>query len=97
MRIADFGLATKTEEGANKYNKCGSPGYVAPEVLREEGYHTRSDIFGLGSILFNLITGRFLFGGRTSDDLILKNYECDLGFLDKIMASYSPQLTNLLK
>ena len=72
VRLADFGLATKVQDGVPFiYNKCGSPGYVAPEVLRESGYHTRSDIFGLGSVLFNLVTGKFLFGGKTTSDLIV--------------------------
>lgn len=32
--IADFGLATKLNDIENLYGKCGTPGYVAPEILR---------------------------------------------------------------
>ena len=41
LRIADFGLATEVpEDGSKLYRKCGSPGYTAPEMLRDEGYTT---------------------------------------------------------
>jgi serine/threonine protein kinase len=43
--------------------KCGTPGYVAPEILKNEGYTSKCDIFSLGSLMFNLLTGFFLFSG----------------------------------
>ncbi len=43
--------------------KCGTPGYVAPEVLKGFKTSTKSDIFSLGSLFFSMITGNMLFGG----------------------------------
>jgi serine/threonine protein kinase len=53
-------------DGTKLTRKCGSPGYTAPEMLKEEGYTTKADIFSLGSIFFNLLTGEPLFNGDTA-------------------------------
>jgi serine/threonine protein kinase len=58
-------------EGVTKlFERCGTPCYVAPEILRGEGYTTNCDIFSLGSLLFNLLTGRFLFKGANKIEIL---------------------------
>lgn len=56
--IADFGLATKADADKYLYLKCGTPGYVAPEVINladtETHYTTKCDIFSAGAIFFKL-------------------------------------------
>jgi serine/threonine protein kinase len=61
IRIADFGLAKKLLPNEISYHKCGTPTYIAPELLRGQGASLESDIFSLGSIMFNLLTGKYLF------------------------------------
>ena len=57
--ISDFGLAIQLESPAQKLKmKCGSPGYVAPEVLDNLEYNCKADIFSAGAILFCMLTGR---------------------------------------
>ena len=64
MKIADFGLAAFfVPNGEKLFDKCGTPCYVAPEILRGDGYSQKCDIFSLGSLFFNLLTGRYLFNG----------------------------------
>ena len=57
IKLIDFGLATKlTSENAN-FKICGTPGYVAPEIINSEGeaiYDEKCDIFSCGAILYNL-------------------------------------------
>lgn len=72
VKIADFGLATfGGKMGPNGQGetlltvKCGTPGYAAPEILRDLGYSFKSDIFSLGAVYFNLMTGCYLFSGAT--------------------------------
>lgn len=62
-------------------HRCGTPTYIAPEVLRGKSYSFNADIFGVGSMMFNLATGRYLFVGKTTQELINKNKECNLSEL----------------
>lgn len=52
LKIADFGLASEIKTGENLFLRCGSPGYVAPELLEDQGYNTKADIFSAGIILY---------------------------------------------
>jgi calcium/calmodulin-dependent protein kinase I len=59
LRIADFGFATfLTEKEPLLYLRCGSPGYVGPEVLTDEGYGCAADVFSSGAIMYVLLTGK---------------------------------------
>lgn len=64
IRVADFGLAVFCPDDQLLTTRCGSPGYIAPEILKGKGYSYKVDIFSLGSVFFNLICGRYLFTGN---------------------------------
>jgi len=68
VRIADFGISTSISLGLNEKltKQCGTAGYIAPEIFTQEGYTSKCDIFSAGSILFNLLTGRFIFDAKDS-------------------------------
>ena len=57
LKLADFGLAAKLEyEGERKRTVCGTPNYIAPEVL--EGNHSyEADIWSLGVLIYTLLIG----------------------------------------
>jgi serine/threonine protein kinase len=61
--VADFGLAVFTPNDELLTSKCGSPGFVAPEVFRGPFYSYKSDVFGLGSVFYQLLVGDYLFDG----------------------------------
>lgn len=61
LRVADFGLSVVVTPGSELREVCGTPTYIAPEILSDEAYTTKADIFSLGSVMFNLISGRYLF------------------------------------
>lgn len=52
LKLADFGLATDTWECDFLTQRCGSPGYVAPEILSNLEYGEKVDIFGVGIVLY---------------------------------------------
>ena len=64
IQIADFGLACVLKSPDEKLNlACGSPGYVAPEILNDKGYSVPSDVFSAGVIFYVMLTGRPVFSG----------------------------------
>ncbi|XP_055763073.1 serine/threonine-protein kinase PLK1 isoform X1 [Salvelinus fontinalis] len=59
VKIGDFGLATKIEfEGERKKTLCGTPNYIAPEVLCKKGHSFEVDVWSLGCILYTLLVGK---------------------------------------
>lgn len=58
VRIADFGLSKPNMGGRDvAYSFCGSPEYMAPEMLRKEGHSLSVDHYCLGVLLYELVTG----------------------------------------
>ena len=58
VKLCDFGLATKVTPGVGLSEACGTPEYVAPEVVtKNEGYGLPADIWSIGVMLFILLSG----------------------------------------
>ena len=83
--IADLGLACRTTDDKALKVKCGTPGYVDPEVLIKGGvFSTKSDIFSLGCLLYNLVTGASVFQANNPQQVIIKNiYKDPAGDVDE--------------
>jgi serine/threonine protein kinase len=62
IKLGDFGLATKLEfEGEKKRTVCGTPNYIAPEILEGKlGHSYEVDVWSLGVILYTLIIGKVI-------------------------------------
>jgi len=57
LKLADFGFAKKCVRPNSLTTQCGTPGYVAPEILRGVAYDTQADIWSLGVIVYILLGG----------------------------------------
>lgn len=65
LKVADFDFArvSKLESIAEALSHIGTNGYKAPELWLDQDYDHRVDVFSLGTILYELLTSRMLFGG----------------------------------
>jgi serine/threonine protein kinase len=69
IKVADLGLALSTPKDEMLFKKCGTPGYIAPEIFTCEptlghgGYSYKADVFSAGCLFFNLLTGYYVFNG----------------------------------
>ncbi|MHC4320429.1 MAG: serine/threonine-protein kinase, partial [Planctomycetota bacterium] len=69
VRITDFGIAALAERVDSKPARAGTPAYMAPEQLAGGEVTQRSDIYGLGLVLYEIFTGREAFEARSADEL----------------------------
>lgn len=91
-----MGLAAFTLQDELLYQKCGTPGYVAPELFAKSGYDYKADIFSLGSCFFNLLTGCYLFSGKNADEVLRKNIDCRTEHAPAYLQKATPLCRDLL-
>jgi len=104
-KITDFGLAEKqtvgTMSGKREFLEqfCGTPVYMAPEILRKQSYSLNCDIWSLGLIIYEAITGRFAFKreNMTEDDLIEVIIKAEFDYNDKILKTYPKPAVDVLR
>ena len=58
VKIGDFGLATRPDGQRRRVTICGTPNYIAPEVLYKQAYSYEADVWALGCILYALLVGQ---------------------------------------
>lgn len=69
LRLTDFGFAKALKPGERAYTVCGTPDYLAPETLRQQGCNRAADFWAIGVLLFEMMTGYPPFHGQTHSDL----------------------------
>ena len=68
-KLTDFGWSNYIQEDKERKTVCGTPIYLAPEIIKEEGHDERVDIWCIGVLLFELITGSVPFQGNDIETL----------------------------
>ena len=103
LKLGDFGLAVLLSPGHKLFTVCGTPNYVAPEILAEKGYDHSVDIWAAGVIAYVLLCGfpPFVSPDNNQDELfdqILQGrYEFTEPYWDDISSSARDLITQMLQ
>ncbi|KAK4759821.1 hypothetical protein SAY87_022952 [Trapa incisa] len=81
LKVSDFGLSALQKRGEMVSTACGSPCYMAPELLTNRGYDgAAADIWSCGVILFEMLSGSLPFNDCNIINLYEKIYKADYAF-----------------
>ncbi|CAF4259194.1 unnamed protein product [Rotaria socialis] len=96
LKIADFGFARFLSDGVMAGTLCGSPMYMAPEVIRSLKYDGKADLWSIGTIMYQCLTGKAPFQAQTPQAL-KQYYERTINLSPVIPLSTSPALADLIR
>lgn len=72
LRLTDFGLSKMEITGNNAYSICGTPEYLAPEILYKQGHGRPVDWWCLGSLIYEMVVGLPPFYSKNRPELFDK-------------------------
>lgn len=89
LKIADFGFARSLPSTSLAETLCGSPLYMAPEILRYEKYDAKADLWSVGTVLYEMVTSRPPFRAANHVELLRKIEKTNdvIKFSDEIVVS----------
>eukprot|EP01097_Dermamoeba_algensis_P006627 TRINITY_DN412_c0_g1_i8.p1 TRINITY_DN412_c0_g1~~TRINITY_DN412_c0_g1_i8.p1 ORF type:complete len:376 (-),score=98.78 TRINITY_DN412_c0_g1_i8:277-1404(-) len=96
IKIADFGFSKQFGE-EQLVTSCGSPGYVAPEVLTQDSYDKSVDMWSLGVIIYILLCGFPPFYADTPPELFKKIMDVKYDFDDPAWDNVSEAAKNVIR
>ena len=97
LKIADFGFARSLPSTSLAETLCGSPLYMAPEILRYEKYDAKADLWSVGTVLFEMTTGRPPFRATNHVELLRKIEQSEDQIRFPKDAVISPPVVQLIK
>jgi serine/threonine-protein kinase len=97
-KIMDFGVAHLESAGMTKTGvMLGTPNYMAPEQVTGSRVSPATDIFSLGAVLFEMLTGRKAFGAESLHNVLLKVVSEDPPPVDALVSGLPPELSPIVR
>lgn len=101
VKLLDFGIAKLQEAEGRKSTTgdfIGTPAYMSPEQIRGENLDARSDLYSMGCLLFELVSGRQPFDGPTPISILTQHYEAPIPRVTEVKrdANISPAFQAVL-
>jgi serine/threonine-protein kinase ULK/ATG1 len=75
LKVADFGFARFLPNASLADTLCGSPLYMGPEILSYKKYDAKADLWSVGAVLYEMVTGRPPFRAQNHIELLKKIQE----------------------
>lgn len=97
LKVADFGLARLLQEESMASTTCGTPGYVAPEVLMQKPYGKACDYWSIGVVAFILLSGTPPFYEEDNFELFEQIKACKYDFDVETWDSVSNEAKDFIK
>uniref|UniRef100_A0A915NTB0 non-specific serine/threonine protein kinase n=1 Tax=Meloidogyne floridensis TaxID=298350 RepID=A0A915NTB0_9BILA len=97
IKIADFGLCKEDISFSGRTRTfCGTPEYLAPEVLEENDYGRSVDWWGVGVVMYEMMCGRLPFYSKEHEKLFEMILQCSLRFPSRLSPEAKVLLSGLL-
>jgi eukaryotic-like serine/threonine-protein kinase len=98
VKLADFGIAKATEQSSITQvgSVLGTAAYLAPEQARGEEAGPRADLYALGVVAYQLISGRLPYEATSLTELALKQQREEPPTLDTVVAAVGPELADAI-
>jgi serine/threonine protein kinase len=102
LKLVDFGLATYQDVDEYLFKRCGTPGFVAPEVINAKRganvhYSTKCDVFSVGIIFFFMLTGKIPYDGADFQEVLDNNKKAIINYNVKELKYVTPVAMDLLR
>jgi eukaryotic-like serine/threonine-protein kinase len=96
VKLADFGIAKATEQSSITQvgSVLGTAAYLAPEQARGEEAGPKADLYALGVVTYQLISGRLPYEANSLTELALKQQQEEPPTLDTLVAAVRPELAD---
>lgn len=98
VKIGDFGLAAKLEfDGERKKTLCGTPNYIAPEILQKRGHSYEVDVWSIGCIMYTLLAGKPPFETNSLKETYGRIKRCEYVLPTHLKKSASSLISKMLQ
>lgn len=96
IKITDFGFACFQNKQEGVQEVLGSPLYMAPEIVREEKYDEKVDVWSVGVIAYILLSGRPPFRGKNKNEIFSSIKHNEIAFDHPVWEKVSPDAKDFI-
>ena len=97
IKITDFGAAQTSATETTQITGIGSPAYMSPEQVKERALNLQTDIFSLGVVLYQMLTGKLPFQGNNNYSMIYQIINTEPPPPSDLRPEAPPQLDAIVK